>query len=332
MTFPVHRSDERTPYERGLAFGRAQAQPIANTLALYGRMFAETDGTDAREAGGEVNLDPAEQEEIAGIAIGAQLDEFELRAANARTEILAGQGPRTECSVVGQGGLLAQNWDWHPDAADSTVVWIVEHANGWFATLTEAGILAKIGLNDAGLGVCLNLLETTADGGLDGTPIHLLLRRTLATCRTVDDAIDLLTAAKTSASSAVTVATAGDVASIELSPGGANVIRGSVGAHTNHFLEPPRRGEDVVPAESPSTIPRLQVVRSQPLLDALRSHESHPKGVCRHLDPNEPWVEQTVTVASVVMNLAARRFHVAAGQPCTHEHVQIALPVAAGHA
>ncbi|MDA0160684.1 C45 family peptidase [Solirubrobacter ginsenosidimutans] len=329
MTFPVHRSDERTPYERGLAFGRAQARPVANTVALYRRMFAETDGSDAKAIGHSVNLEAAEQEEIRGIADGAQQDEFELRAANARTEILAGKGPKTECSVVGQGGLLAQNWDWHPDAAASTVVWIVEHEHGWFATLTEAGILGKIGLNDAGLGVCLNLLETTADGGLDGTPIHLLLRRTLQTCRSVDEAIELLTSASTSASSAVTVAAPKDVASVELSPGGANVIRGAVGAHTNHFLEPPRRGEDVVPEESPSTIPRLEVVRTQPLLDALRSHESHPKGVCRHLDPAEPWVEQTVTVASVVMNLAARRFHVAAGQPCTHEHVQIALPVAA---
>ena len=54
--------------------------------------------------------------------------------------------------------LLAQNWDWHPDLSASTVIWIVEHDDSWFATLTEAGILAKIGLNDAGLGVCLNIL------------------------------------------------------------------------------------------------------------------------------------------------------------------------------
>jgi isopenicillin-N N-acyltransferase-like protein len=328
MTFPVHRSEERTPGERGEAFGRAQAGPIANTLAIYRRMFAETHAIDAREAGAEVRLPDAAREEIAGIARGAQQDELELRAVNARTELLAGAGP-TECSVVGAGGLLAQNWDWHPDFAESTVIWIVQHQQGWFATLTEAGLLAKIGLNDAGLGVCLNLLATTADGGLDGTPIHILLRRTLETCRTVDEAIALLTEAKTSASSAVTVATPGDVATVELSPGGANVIRGSVGAHTNHFLEPPRAGLDVMPEESPSTIPRLEVVRGQPLLDALRSHDGHPKGVCRHLDPAEPWVEQTVTVASVVMNLAALRFHVAAGQPCTHEHVQVALPVVA---
>ena len=211
MRFPVHRSEESTPGERGEAFGRAQAGPVAHTLAVYRRMFAETHGIDAREAGAEVRLPEAARAEIAGIATGAEQDELELRAVNARTEILAGAGP-TECSVVGAGGLLAQNWDWHPDSAASTVIWIVQHQRGWFATLTEAGLLAKIGLNDAGLGVCLNLLATTADGGLDGTPIHVLLRQTLETCRTVDEAIALLTAAKTSASSAVTVATPGDVA------------------------------------------------------------------------------------------------------------------------
>src|SRR3954452_24638329 len=260
MSFPIHRSSERTPYERGEAFGRAQAMPIANTLALYRRMFKETTGADAAREGEQVLLTPEANQEIAGIAVGANVDERELRAANARTEILVGHGP-TECSVVGAGGLLAQNWDWHPDAKHSTVVWIVEHEHGWFATLTEAGILAKIGLNDAGLGVCLNILHTTTDGGLDGTPIHILLRRTLTTARTVDDALDLLTTAKTTASSAVTVAAPNDVASVELSPGGANVIRGHVGAHTNHFLHAPRRGHDTVPTDSPSTIPRLEVMR-----------------------------------------------------------------------
>ena len=200
--------------------------------------------------------------------------------------------------MVGAGGLLAQNWDWHPDTSASTVIQIVEHEHGWFVTLTEAGILAKIGLNDAGLGVCLNILHTTADGGCTGTAIHVLLRQILETCRTVDEAIALLTQATTSASSAVTVATPGDVATVELSPGGANVIRGSVGAHTNHFLEPPRKGTDTAPEEWPSTIPRLETVRNQPLLDALRSHEGHPKSVCRHVDEQEPWAEQSVTVAS----------------------------------
>jgi isopenicillin-N N-acyltransferase like protein len=142
----------------------------------------------------------------------------------------------------------------------------------------------------------------------------------------VDEAITLLTSAKVSASSAVTVATPGDVAHVELSPGGATVIRGSVGAHTNHFLEPPRAGIDVMALDSPTTHQRLEVVRRAPLLDALRSHDGHPRGVCRHVDPNDAWIDQTVTIASVVMNLEALRLHVASGPPCQNEHVQIDLP------
>jgi isopenicillin-N N-acyltransferase-like protein len=315
MRFPVHRSGEATARARGEAFGRALATQVAHTVATYERMFAELGA----------RIPPAldAHEEIDAIAHGAGVDPHLLRAVNARTEILAGAA---ECSVIGAGGLLAQNWDWHPDLSASTVIWIVEHGDRWFATLTEAGMLAKIGLNDAGLGVCLNILRTSADGGVTGTPIHHLLRLVLERCRTVDEAVGLLEAARVSASSAVTVATPGDVAHVELSPGGANVIRGSVGAHTNHFLLPPKAGEDVMVTDSPTTLQRLEVVREAPLLEALRSHDGHPKGVCRHVDPDEPWVDQTVTVASVVMNLEALRLHVAAGPPCTHAHVRITLP------
>jgi isopenicillin-N N-acyltransferase-like protein len=318
MTFEVHRSDEPTARERGEAFGRAHASRIRHSLAVYERLFAETGS-----APGDVRVPEWAGEELAGMAAGAGVPLKALLALNARTEVMAGVGP-TECSVVGAGGLLAQNWDWHPALSESTVVWVVDQGPSWFVTLTEAGMLAKIGLNDAGLGVCLNLLRSSADGGHEGTPIHVLLRQVLATCRSVDDALALLTGARVSASSAVTVATAGDVASVELSPGGANVLRGSVGAHTNHFLEPPVGASDTM--ESESTVPRLEVVRSAPLLDALRSHDGHPDGVCRHLDERLPWAEQIVTVASVVMNLAHLRFHVASGQPCTHEHVQVELP------
>ena len=319
MTFAVHRSDEPTARERGAAFGRAHAPAIRHSIAVYERMFAETG-----VAAGDIRVPDWAHEELSAMAEGAGVPLDSLLAVNARTEVLSGAGP-TECSVVGAGGLLAQNWDWHPDLSESTIIWVVENGSGWFVTLCEAGTLAKIGLNDAGLGVCLNLLRSSEDGGHDGTPIHILLRQVLATCRSVDQAIGLLASTKVTASSAVTVAQPGDVASVELSPGGANVIRGSIGAHTNHFLEPPKRGRDTM--DSVSTVPRLGVVRSAPLLDALRSHAGHPNGVCRHLDESLPWAEQVVTVASVVMNLAALRFHVAPGQPCTHEHEQITLPL-----
>jgi isopenicillin-N N-acyltransferase-like protein len=313
MTFAVHRSAEATRAERAEAFGRAQAHAVQHTVAIYRRLF---DGLPIPD-----RLEFELTDEIDALARGAHVDAHDLRAVNARTEILAG---RDECSVVAGGSLLAQNWDWHPALSESTVIWIVETDERWFATLTEAGMLAKIGLNSAGLGICLNILRCSEDGGVTGTPIHVLLRRVLEECEIVEEAIELLTEASVSASSAVTVATPGEVAHIELSPGGANVLRGRTGAHTNHFLQAPRRGTDTI--DAPTTVQRLETVRRQPLLDALRSHDGHPKGVCRHVDASEPWVDQTVTVASVVMNLEKLRLHVAAGPPCSHEHTEITLP------
>jgi isopenicillin-N N-acyltransferase like protein len=315
----IHRSEESSPRERGEAFGRAQAPAVQNTVAVYRRLIGTLDGTG-------VQVRDDERLELEGIAGGAGVEVGELLAVNARTELMA-PSKLEECSVAGGGALLAQNWDWHQGLTDSTLVWIVQPpGGGWYATLTEAGLLAKIGLNHAGLGVCLNLLQCSDDGGLEGTPVHVLLRRLLAECTTVEEALALLCGARVSASSAVTVATPGELATVELSPGGANVVRG--GFHTNHFLVPPAAGVDSGLPESHSTELRLEIIRTQPLLEALRSHEGHPWGVCRHGDDSVPWEENTVTLASVIMDLAARRLRVAFGRPCVTPYTEVELPIA----
>src|SRR5262249_49131966 len=154
MTFAVHRSTEPTREARGDAFGRAQAPAIRHTIATYRRMFAER-GVEVPE-----RLEFPLTDEIDAIARGAGVDPHDVRAINARTEILGGAD---ECSVVAGGSLLAQNWDWHPDLQPSTVIWIVERGDQWLATGTEGGMLAKIGLNSAGLGICLNILRSPED-------------------------------------------------------------------------------------------------------------------------------------------------------------------------
>ena len=65
-------------------------------------------------------------------------------------------------------------------------------------TLTEFGVLAKIGVNDAGLGVMLNMLHHGADDQRPvgepriGFPVHVLLRTLLEDCASVDEARDLV--------------------------------------------------------------------------------------------------------------------------------------------
>src|SRR5262249_33288095 len=134
-------------------------------------------------------------------------------AANARTEILAG-ATAPECSVIGvlparsaTGTLLlAQNWDWHPALAPSRVLWTITWPDGrWLTTLTEAGILGKIGLNSSGLGVLLNILHCSLDGGIGGLPVHVLLRVLLERCHDMTSALTLIRASRMSASSCVTI-------------------------------------------------------------------------------------------------------------------------------
>lgn len=347
-----HHSTESSPRERGYAFGRAHADRIENTLSTYGRLFAGLHGVGAREVAqlGEVvgarlgEGFPELREELEGIAVGAGVEEFALFAANARTEILAGTA-RPECSAIGVlpeatsdgSTLLAQNWDWHPDLAESRVIWRVENEDGsWFVTLTEAGLLAKIGLNSSGLGVCLNILTTTADGGVGGLPIHVLLRLLLQDCENLSAAVRLLLNAEVTASSCFNLGfadgEAGALASVELSPVAAAVIWPEHGRllHTNHFLRPPADAEDRMRREWPDTVVRYNElerrVASRPptslsaVTDLLTSHFNGPIAVCCHDAENSRYGDRQATLASVVLDLTNRRLLVTDGAPCTAEY------------
>jgi isopenicillin-N N-acyltransferase-like protein len=225
-------------------------------------------------------------EEIEGIAAGAGVPTRALMRIQARTELMGGP----ECSLIARPGRLEQTWDWHPDVVP--LVWLVEQPDGrWFATLTEAGMVGKIGLSSAGLCFGLNFLRCSLDGGLDGVPIHVLLRTLLERVDTFDDALDLLTSTRVSASSCITVASADEVAAVELSPGGCRVMRGPRVLHTNHFLDGPPAGEDVEAADETTTFARLRQLERTDSLEGVRCD----------VDPSVPWADRIATLAAVVM-------------------------------
>ena len=259
-SLPLHVSlPGGSPVHRGREFGRAQASRVQATVAGYRWMFhAECGLNDAdvvrlgHDAASRLARSlPEMVDEITGIAEGAAVDAAWLMAVNARTEIL-GCVTRDECSTVGvvervprgtapQSPLLAQNWDWHPVARDAVVVWIVPTGYGsWFVTVTEAGLIAKMGMSSSGLACCMNMLHSPDDGRLTGAPIHLLLRQVLASCTTVSEALAKLTSVEVGASTCITLASAdGELVGVELSPANAGMVPpGPDGryAHTNHFL------------------------------------------------------------------------------------------------
>jgi isopenicillin-N N-acyltransferase like protein len=330
-------TDTTDPHERGRAAGAALQERAALCLAAYLPLFADLghDLDGVRRFGARV-LERVEgwhaplAAELAGFALGGRLEPELVAALNGRTELLA----LAECTTVGRcqsadGPWLAQNWDWYADAPERCVVWSAGVEGARFATMTEAGILAKVGVSTRGIAVALNILYHAQDGrGPLGVPVHLVLRRLLGDAGSVDEAWALLRETPYSASSCITVVDAeGGGACFELSPAGVARIEPSDGllAHTNHFLEGElAAGEARQPPEwLPGSRARLDTAkRAAPrelyeCVALLGDHGSQPQGVCRHDEPpGEPGRPLVDTVVSLVMRPAVPELRVAAGRPC----------------
>jgi isopenicillin-N N-acyltransferase-like protein len=79
------------------------------------------------------------------------------------------------------GALIhAQNWDWLAACAETGVVLRIRRDDGPdILTFTEAGGLARSGLNAAGLAITANYLESDRDYRQAGVPLPLIRRRVL---------------------------------------------------------------------------------------------------------------------------------------------------------
>jgi isopenicillin-N N-acyltransferase-like protein len=363
------------PRERGRQCGRQARALIKRSIATYARLFAYCgiDWQGARRLGAAFrdvigDLDPALLAEIEGIASGAGRHIDEILALNTRTEILPPSYPGEahpdrskisaantkkgvpdwgECTAVAVKPaqsttgttLLAQNWDWLGVQRAALVLLRVRSTKGAsFLTLTEAGMLAKIGLNNRGFGVCLNILRSSDDGSHPGVPVHVLLRALLDR-DSVADAVAFAAKLSFGASSNVLCADAGGgTAALEFSPRGLDVVRGADAAlcHTNHFLAPAAAGHQASLAPSLSTVPRLERITAltgahrgkfspADLQRMLRDESDGYLSICRRRDPSLAPEACIETVASVVMDLGQRVMHIAPDVPSQVDYLPVAL-------
>jgi len=378
--FPIIDT-QGSAHERGRVHGVAARARIGHSIATYARQFAycgiNWSGAQQRATGYRDiigNLDMELLEEIEGIAAGSGYAVNEILALNARTEILppsypgdpspawaateranrdAGVPDWGECTALAVQParsatgttLLAQNWDWIGAQRAAVILLRIRETDGRRAlAFTEAGMLAKIGLNEAGFGMCLNLMRSTDDGSRPGVPVHVLLRALLKR-PSVAEAIGLAASVTHGGSSNVLVADrAGDAASLELSPRGVEVIHAADGTvcHTNHFLCPAGAlGQAPIPANlaTEQRYARIQsLVAAAPKKIALddvkamlRDESDGLLSICRHPDPAKPREARVETVGSVIMDLATGVMHVAPDVPSKTEYrpVPIAARIAA---
>lgn len=196
-----------SPHERGVQYGRQAKDRIHRGVSLYTSRASAQDlewsmiKSMVREFLPAIKaFDETYIDEIKGIAAGAALEFEQVVLLNARTEILKlASRPDLRAKLhkafapdgctglivlpnAAQDGRLlhAQNWDWRVECAETAVVLRIRRDDGPdILTFTEAGGLARSGLNAAGIAITANYLESDRDYQQLGVPLALIRRKIL---------------------------------------------------------------------------------------------------------------------------------------------------------
>jgi len=201
-------------------------------------------------------------------------------------------------------------------------------------------MLAKIGMNQHGFTLGLNILRSLEDGLRPGVPVHVLLRHLLGCASLPAARAELSRIGQTlgfGAASNIPCADAqGEVACFEVAPAGWGEVPPTQGVvvHTNHFV-----CEALLPAQAPmghtlSSQPRLATALQhaaqrpigQPELEGfLRDESDGFLSICRAPDMALPPEGRVESVAGVIINTRTRQMWIAPDVPsrCAFEPVDI---------
>ncbi|HEY3682884.1 MAG TPA: C45 family peptidase [Streptosporangiaceae bacterium] len=341
---------EGTYEQMGEAIGAATADLVGGNLEAYQRRFRDEAGlsdADVRRWGGRYQevagrYDTDIRAMLDGLASGAGQPPEYIYALNARTEMLYGTAYKDEgCTSIAVLNsrtadghtLLAQNWDWNAEQGPVTFLLATRDTEGFSVlTLAEAGMLAKSGLNSAGLGVCANLLISDADRGGDGVPYHLLLRGVLQSRTMADAHRAVLPQPRISSGNLLIADAGGEAIDFEVAPGDFGYVLPDDGliTHANHFdsaigVKDLKRDTAALtllrPVRARHLLERALSDRAVTIADiqsTLRDHYSYPDAICRHVNPTDE--SRICSVYSVVMDLDTRELSIASHPICDHPY------------
>ena len=350
LTIELNQTD---PKKRGRAYGEAAREKINTILEKYRKIFNAITGDtwETTVERGESFISKAQAfapdlvEEIRGIAEGADQAFMDVFLLNARSEILFNpQVLAQECTTVAAlpesttNGevLLAQNWDWYKEVIDCQVILNIRQSEGKpsFITFTEAGQLAKIGMNTAGIGLVVNNL--VSDQPRTGVPWIFMTRRVLESSHLAQAIGYVLNTPRAHSINFLIGYAEGEAVNLETSPVEEHILWPENGClvHTNHYLKPGKNFRDLKPLRDPYLSTYLRYIRAQKglavsngtidvnrILRILSDHLDRPFSVCSHENPSIAPLRQIVTCLSIVMDLSRKQIHFTLGNPC-HGDVQ----------
>lgn len=358
------------PHERGRIHGSTLESEIRANIATYLDRFAMA-GVTRRSV-----LDRSEKWlafmqqdnrdyaiEMKAVAQAAGLSEVELALLNARYEItyevFAREARQANTRLEQEGctsfgimpefsadghTLLCQNWDWLEGVRGCTFVQRVRSAGGDrrkpdFIGYTEAGIVgSKMGVNEAGIGLCVNGLVTPRDGenGIR-KPFHVRCREILEAWRFDQALLPVVQTDRTASTNYLLGHSDGEILNIEATPDHCSVSHPKNGlvVHANHLMSETRvasQMERIAPNTLYRAVRTERRLRAYPdridcvaITEALCDHFSYPASVCRHSDTALPVEKRVITIAAVIIDLDDRVLHVTDGPPCENPFRRFAL-------
>ena len=354
---PVIELNQTDSKQRGQAYGEAARERVEAILAAYREIFhritCETwQQTVIRGAPFILKAKafaPDLVEEIQGIAEGANREFEDVFLLNARSEILFNPEVLTpECTSIAalpevtknDDMLLAQNWDWYKEVLNCQVILKIgrREEKPSMVTFTEAGQLAKIGMNAAGIGLVVNNL--ISDQPRVGVPWIFLTRRILESSHLAQALGYVLNTPRAHSINFLIGFADGEAVNLETSPVEEHVLwpENGICVHTNHYLVPGKNFRDLKSLRNPYLSTYLRCRRAQKgmielmggidvdaIQNILKDHMDKPFSVCIHQNPAVEPLRQIVTCLSIVMNLSQKQIHYTLGNPCRGEVQTIEL-------
>lgn len=328
--FPVLKI-HGSPADRGQALGTELRDRIAAAWKTYRGYFSTWKESDLIATTEKIfshieRAFPIYGVEIKEIAKSSGLPLWQIVALNSRTELLHEPYRVHECTAIFSRPrrILAENWDFAQALEALTVIVRMDLGTHQIITMAEPGMLAKVGMNSYGVGVCLNRLGCQED--IDGVPVHILLRAVLD-CRSVDEAVAMLQRVQVGSESNLMI---GDASGAGINAEIAGSTLGIYGAdecnliHANHYVYL-KNSEASTPEDVLHSTTRhnraVELAQLKPELSfedvaKLLRDQNHPLyPICRPYIDDSVLLGCTGTVSTLIMELPERRFHYTPGTP-----------------
>ncbi|KAJ5613177.1 hypothetical protein N7510_006371 [Penicillium lagena] len=283
---------------------------------------------------------PRYYEEMKGIADGAEVPLVDIMALNARSEITFGLFVETKKQVDSDGctsmalktaqtTFISQNWDWMQEQKPNLIICRVSQTGTDlpdFQMVTEAGIIGKIGFNNAGVGCCFNAIRAR---GMDPTrmPIHFGLRTVLES-RSKDQAIATLRQHGLAGSAHLLIGDKNGAVGLECSHVGFQEIHadnlGRVCHANNYIAQHENVCESMWLQDSPVRTARMRElvnpeVMKQPSCSSIRELYKDETGLPGAINRKQEGSSRSATLFNVVFDLGSKEGVVTMGRPTEPE-------------